>query len=1024
MVSSLVVHLGYFLTVCLFFIDKRSHIEARNFKMGLIVPTGEEFEESFAWETGASATTIAIEKIEDDATLLAGHTFSVVWVMANCDPRIGTGMTVDLRYEEKVDLFVGAPCSLVAVPAGRLASYWNLPFVAWVSRDPVLADKSTFTTMARIMGPLNKVANVVVKMFENYDWNLAVIVSSNGRDVCGNAASGLKTSFHKNNITVGEYLQLDKDPSKEELDIAMQKIKERGRIVIICNTDVAEERKFMLSAFDNDMTSGDYVFISLNRLFSDVQDSHVPWRKLDGRDEDSKDAYETILAITVKTVSNEEIDAFRKLIPVKMAEPPFNHTLPPDKQGNIYSPWLHDAVMLFAIALNKSLEKGNDPTDGEAWFENVKGLTFEGMSGSVVMDDNGDRDPDYSILDLRPNGQLEQIAEIYNSGRVYDTLLLPVWAKGGLLDTPTDRPKCGFVQTRSRSTLSCDSRTSSTDCNTTQVLAWCRGTLCVVKKLSDQTINLKKEDISYLRALTNMNHENINKFIGACIIPGNNMLLCEFCPKGTLSDILDNDDVRLEWLFKCSFIFDLVQAMEYIHKSDVISHGNLKSTTCVIDKTWVLKVTGFPFKVPQLTGHTTKTTVGSYMLALGDIDQEMWTKGKTSIRTLRVITLPHAFYPYKTIEQLWTAPELLRQFTRPLNGSQKGDVYSFGIVLQEIIQRNGPFPTPNEAMLTKDIVNRVKNGETPPFRPKIDSSECEVQWLRVILSCLSEDPLVRPTFTELKKNLISINNGEKPRVLETLTAKMEKYADNLEDLVEERTQQLILEKKKTDRLLYRMLPPVVADKLKMGAKVNPESYDLVTIFFSDISGFEKIASASTPFQIVDLLNDVYTCFDEIIEQYDVYKVETINDAYIVASGLPKRNGTRHASEIADMSLDMLNASELFRMRHVPREKIQLRIGVHSGTCAAGVIGKAMPRYCLFGDTVNVASRMQSHGEPLKIHCSKWTHHILSLLDDYIFESRGNVDIKGKGCMETYWLQGKKTTTKVQMEKQRSQRELT
>ncbi|XP_070532924.1 receptor-type guanylate cyclase gcy-13-like [Ptychodera flava] len=307
-----------------------SGAEAANFKMGMIVPTGPAFEQSFAWETGASATTIAIEKITADPSLLVGHTFSVVWVMANCNPRIGTGMTVDLRYEENVDMFIGAPCSLVAVPAGRLASYWNMPFVAWVSRDPTLADKSVFTTMARIMGPLNKVGKAAVEIFNHYSWKLAAIVSSRDRDVCGFAASAILSSFQDNNITVGEQVTLDATQYVSgQVDEAIEKIKQRARIVIICNKNLHEERQFMLEAFDHGMIDGDYAFLSLNRLFSDVLDTDTPWVGNDGRDDDCYIAYETVLAITVKTVSNEEIDAFRNLIPVKMAEPPFNHTLPP-----------------------------------------------------------------------------------------------------------------------------------------------------------------------------------------------------------------------------------------------------------------------------------------------------------------------------------------------------------------------------------------------------------------------------------------------------------------------------------------------------------------------------------------------------------------------------------------------------------------------------------------------------------------------------------------------------------------------
>lgn len=117
-----------------------------------------------------------------------------------------------------------------------------------------------------------------------------------------------------------------------------------------------------------------------------------------------------------------------------------------------------------------------------------------------------------------------------------------------------------------------------------------------------------------------------------------------------------------------------------------------------------------------------------------------------------------------------------------------------------------------------------------------------------------------------------------------------------------------------------------------------------------------------PLQVVNLLNDLYTLFDGIIGNYDVYKVETIGDAYMVVSGLPKTNGILHAGEAASMSLHLLDAIRKFRIRHRPNDTLKLRIGLHSGSCVSGVVGQKMPRYCLFGDTVNTASRMESTGQ--------------------------------------------------------------
>uniref|UniRef100_A0AC34RNB6 Guanylate cyclase n=1 Tax=Panagrolaimus sp. JU765 TaxID=591449 RepID=A0AC34RNB6_9BILA len=195
---------------------------------------------------------------------------------------------------------------------------------------------------------------------------------------------------------------------------------------------------------------------------------------------------------------------------------------------------------------------------------------------------------------------------------------------------------------------------------------------------------------------------------------------------------------------------------------------------------------------------------------------------------------------------------------------------------------------------------------------------------------------------------------------------VEEYAENLAKEVGDRTNELIEEKKKSDFLLYRMLPKQVADNLKAGLAVEPENFESVTIFFSDVVQF------------------------------------TIGDGYLCVSGLPHRN-ENHVTEIADLSLSLLEAIKLLEIPHLPDTKINIRIGAHSGACTAGVVGLSMPRYCLFGDTVNIASRMESNGKAGCIQISAKTHELLENTGGFVTEPRGQILIKGKGIMETFWL---------------------
>jgi len=276
--------------------------------------------------------------------------------------------------------------------------------------------------------------------------------------------------------------------------------------------------------------------------------------------------------------------------------------------------------------------------------------------------------------------------------------------------------------------------------------------------------------------------------------------------------------------------------------------------------------------------------------------------------------------------------------------------------------------------------------------------------ITLMTDCWAEDPETRPDFPVIRSRTKPLRSGMKTNIMDQMVEKLEKYSNNLEDLVMDRTRQLCEEKQKTEDLLHRMLPPSVARKLTQGIGVEPETFNQCTIYFSDIVGFTAMCSESTPLQVVNFLNELYSKFDEIIQGFDVYKVETIGDAYMVVSGLPER--TRyHAGNIASLAIELLGAVKNFRISHRPTDTLQLRIGMHSGPVVAGVVGLAMPRYCLFGDTVNTSSRMESNGLPLRIHISKESNAELELLGGYETEERGLVNMKGKGEVLTYWLNG-------------------
>ncbi|GIY96314.1 atrial natriuretic peptide receptor 1 [Caerostris extrusa] len=362
-----------------------------------------------------------------------------------------------------------------------------------------------------------------------------------------------------------------------------------------------------------------------------------------------------------------------------------------------------------------------------------------------------------------------------------------------------------------------------------------------------------------LKLIREITHENLLRYVGLCITDPNYAIITDFATRGTLSDMLANHAINIDWMFKCSIITDITEVWyEFLHGSKLEHHGHLKSENCLIDGRFVVKLSNYSLK--QLTRQ----------IFLPDFQDDPWSL-------------------------LWIAPEHLRRKDPLLHASKKGDVYSYAIILQEVVTRSLPFEPKersgrsvrfltarsNNILLSQDIVDRIRMGGTPPYRPEIAQDECPSRHAGPHQKMLEETPDERPSFPEIKHKLKKITKGMSSKnFLDNLLSRMEQYANDLENLVEEKTQSLL----KPLRCIYG------------GVRTACE------------------------------------------------------------------NGNDHAREIARLALKLLTDIVDFRIRHKPNKRLKIRIGIHSGPCVAGVVGLKMPRYCLFGDTVNTASRMESTSE--------------------------------------------------------------
>jgi class 3 adenylate cyclase len=218
--------------------------------------------------------------------------------------------------------------------------------------------------------------------------------------------------------------------------------------------------------------------------------------------------------------------------------------------------------------------------------------------------------------------------------------------------------------------------------------------------------------------------------------------------------------------------------------------------------------------------------------------------------------------------------------------------------------------------------------------------------------------------------------------------------------IHEKEQQYLAEKEKSERLLLNVLPQPIAERLKQGEDIIADHFDDVTILFADIIGFTELSAQLEPRELVGRLNDLFSIFDELTKEHELEKIKTIGDNYMIVGGLPTPRPD-HAEAVANMALAMQNGIAQFNK--VQESAFHLRIGIHSGSVVAGIIGITKFSYDLWGDTVNTASRMESHGLADSIQVSATTYNWLK--DKFLLKKRGVIDIKGKGEMTTYLLLG-------------------
>ena len=292
-----------------------------------------------------------------------------------------------------------------------------------------------------------------------------------------------------------------------------------------------------------------------------------------------------------------------------------------------------------------------------------------------------------------------------------------------------------------------------------------------------------------------------------------------------------------------------------------------------------------------------------------------------------------------------------------------------------------------EVLIAKNTVPKLK--EVPTI---VISATEQVDLAVKCIEAGAEDYLLKPPNNTLLRARVT-TSLEKKRLRDMdriLFARLQEE----KELVE-------IEKEKSEHLLLNILPGTIAGRLKAGEKTIANGHQIVSVLFADLCGFTKLSRKTSPADLVSMLNEIFTTFDDIVKNHGVEKIKTIGDCYMLVGGLPNPRDD-HAHAVADTALEMVQALE--RINKNRDIDLAMRIDIHSGPVVAGVIGKIKFTYDIWGDTVNVASRMESSGLPGKIHISEQT--MAELNSQFNLEERGMVECKGLGQVKTFFVNGR------------------
>ena len=1049
---------------------------------------------------------LAVEDINADETLIPDFELKLVTApdYQSCGRTFDTlGYAYTLRVEEEVDILIGPVCGdgSSGPSVASFAAAENMPVISVAAFEDELNDVTKYPTFTRIYESVTIQAYYQAAVYDYFGWkDVAAVLQQDG--ACTIKWANQVAELRNMGYTVKPF-ELSQDNTLEESRI--QEILEQSRIIsLFASPSVIRSVSLTLFRLCNKLSGcswSNYRLLAVNfRIGLTVSNEQIlPWTcdqsvrveirekfctccsvEEQGEDEEARLAFKSMIYIVSDVPKFSQQDRlFCEVMKRIMASPYISNK--PTCIENVYLiQHVYDTILLYAHALNVT----QDPTDGRRIAEVIKSLgNIVGKSGRIVTNLNGSRYSDMMVYFLRnDDDEMTSVLRLTPNREtgLYTGNLLPGQREPEKI---SDTPPCSWYD------LKCP-RPQALLVTGVLLVILLIGVLTFVKiwlhrkrgprqsfvlpterlaKLieeNEQGINSKcvhvtltgvkvlptdRKVISTLRELHHIHHNNIVELMHCCPGPTGLTLVTELCPKGSLQHLIQTEKRVQTASFIRSFAVDILQGLTYLHGSSFGYHGSLTSLNCVVDGNWTLKLKGFYLKtILQAEVHYNH----NQGVNLGRLDN---TKSQ--------------------YEMLWMSPEVISgQVIGPI-GQRANDVYSFGVILAELVNCEPPFGIAwNEKLdmnKLKDQINLILKGDKPLKCDTKDSnsSDSEESLIssdgsttsksnehRSVLSmhanssesshrtkslsslrkgstlssefrdegdiivvkqycllCTQSDPYDRPTVKEILLRLETGSQQFMGTLVDQWLVTLEKKSKELKSLFEVKNKDFLKEKERTKELVYSLLPREIAEQKMMGAAVAPQVFSNCSFFYSDIKGFTSIVADLTnlkdggPMDVVDMLDNLYTIMDKAIGKYNVVKVETIGDAYVVVSGLPVPdiNGSAHAKNIAGFALEVLSTTKDITVKRLDDRPVFMRIGIHSGSCVAGVAGSTMFHFCIYGKEPRFANSLESSGEACRVQMSNDMRVILEKQypNKFAFtERKPAVAIQGK-TRRTWWLTG-------------------